>query len=122
MDVKELRIGNIVRIEHQESVQDEYCITGYDLYKMDDGTDIEGTEILGIPLTEDLLKRFGFVYKDGHWRNGVITLNYITTDEWFEFEFCFPFTHWLKNNLKHVHTLQNLYYALCGQELVDLEV
>jgi hypothetical protein len=76
-------------------------------------------DLAPITLTEEILEKMGFLLLEGgFWSKGIIELGYITTDEYFEFEFRFPFTHWHRNALKYVHELQNLYYTLSGEELV----
>ncbi|AGO47465.1 hypothetical protein Phi19:3_gp061 [Cellulophaga phage phi19:3] len=75
-----------------------------------------------IPLTEEWLLKFGFVkndWTDGGtiiyygWQNGAVLLE---TDSNSSF-FILDGKHEEFNNIKHVHQLQNLYFALTGEEL-----
>lgn len=58
-----------------------------------------------IPLTPEWLERFGFKEVDGYWYKGFFALR---NGEYFEI-----IDIWID----HVHQLQNLYYALTGEEL-----
>jgi hypothetical protein len=65
-----------------------------------------------IPLTEEWLLKFGFLKHKGD--NKVFWLND------FEFENDLKWIFWRGNvleNIKHVHQLQNLYFALTNKEL-----
>jgi len=67
-----------------------------------------------IPLTEEWLLKFGFEIKQGRFGNeywGKINL-YTSSDK--KIVFCFD--GYLKG-IKYVHQLQNLYFALTGNEL-----
>jgi hypothetical protein len=64
-----------------------------------------------IKLTEEWLLKFGFEKKESIW-----SLNEIELTSWFTFRFS-------KNPLKlqeidYVHQIQNLYFALTGEELI----
>lgn len=113
--------GNVTTIKRIETDEDEY--SGY----LD--------HCNPIPLTEDWLVKFGFEYKEcsryGHkfimpiadW--GFIVENSFKKETWFfgheyydsgddnldfkSLTFCY--------NLKYVHQLQNIYFALTGEEL-----
>ena len=116
MKANELRIGNLVR--YKESVHNfagkittvtEIVFDTIDLYD-------------AIPLTEECLLKFGFVNKD---------FNYIIDNDRFEFSMMF-YDSWNiyykekesfgrdEINLTgfwKIHELQNLFFALCGEEL-----
>ena len=106
---RELRIGNYVNLitdghEHEPDTF-EWTIEDYEYYET------EMFKILPIPLTEEWLIKFGFV-KDKlevglyHFNDLEIFLpNYFTWKTQFI------------NNIKHVHQLQNLYFALTNEEL-----
>ena len=108
MDAKELRIGNYILFG---VINEPIKITG--------GIDEKNTTIQmakPIPLTEEWLLKFGFV-KDGD----SDTYN-LCTEEYNEM--CIEGYLQSEMNvmdinvtLKHVHQLQNLYFALTGKEL-----
>lgn len=117
MEPNELRISNLVTdldgdvMSISEITKDYVSFSGCNLKS-------RYGKIQPIPLTEDWLIRFGFKrIHDGVWSNGTIELNYVTQDDYYEFEFRFPFSEWMIRKLKFVHLLQNLYFALTGTEL-----
>ncbi len=110
MEAKELRIGNYIMFSKND------CTAGQPVkFEIQDFIVIK--KIRPIPLTEDWLISAGFMQSGRHWTNLVIDLDYITQDDFFEYEIQFPFLDWQKHDLKYVHQLQNLYFALTGEEL-----
>lgn len=120
MKANELRIGNLLDLHGQE----DYKVIGLDpkyitvKHKNHESTD-DGSNLLPIPLTEEWLLKFGFEKDDVGW---VINMNKETQlasgDEdsvWY----IGSSIYWgeVPQNIKHVHTLQNLYFALTGEEL-----
>ena len=112
MNIKELRIGNIIKgftTEEVRSIGDQIV----NLYRVGCYSPVE--------LTEDWLIKFGFkkVQEDKygcHYENeecwvylnhGGFDLELITDDERFN----------LLRTYKYVHQLQNLYFAITGKEL-----
>jgi len=116
MKANELRIGNKVSFEGSivtvNTISDEE-VTFSD-YASFDYPQIE--DISGIELTEEWLNKFS---SDGHYiflndeKGGAIDFsdidNIYLVNEWFE---NFPL-----NKIQYVHSLQNLYFALTGEEL-----
>jgi len=112
MKANELRLGNYLDsageltkvVEIQEDVFYTQCDEKIN-YKS------KWAELKPIPLTEEWLIKFGFV-KD----KTEITLYYKE-----DFEIQLPmYFKWNESHLKtikHVHSLQNLYFALTGEEL-----
>lgn len=121
MKASSLRIGNLLmgsgdtplivtRIFNEDKVGtgkgDPYTVSG------------ESPCLLPIPLTEDWLLKFGFEEKPKYshpkyWKgNYFCNLNgeFYTNNESYEGET-------LSTNIKYVHQLQNLYFALTGEEL-----
>jgi len=118
MKANEIRIGNYVDCVNKrhnekyieiESVTCEKINVEFREYSLSD--------CKPIPLTEDWLLKFGFMTNGNYWTNLVIDLDYITQEDYFEYEIQFPFLDWVKRDLKYVHQLQNLYFALTGEEL-----
>lgn len=111
-ETNEDRIAVVTKIENDGSVDVEFdpssCLKGYDVRYLSP-----------IPLTEELLLKCGFreealdediqTYVFGKW-DFVIHKNYINDDEF-----------WLTGNedciIKYLHQLQNLYFAITGEEL-----
>jgi hypothetical protein len=123
MKANELRIGNWVTVYPQISIQQVVDV-------MCDGINTDKTIrahyglVEPIPLTEEWLLKFGFEIKlDNFNWNAAIGVNEIGdfklslrhTDDfgWFYKSRCTP--------IKYVHQLQNLYFALTGEELTIKE-
>lgn len=71
-----------------------------------------------VKITEEWLLKFGFTgdVNSGFGKDD-IELNYITTDDHFEFEYKTSSKSWMLVPIKYVHQLQNLYFSLTGTEL-----
>lgn len=118
MKAKELRFGNWVEYEKGfhtiTTINFNYCDSHYK------GNEYRHryTKIEPIPLTEDWLIKFGFtkVNKYSYWLDDFlcetiyINLNTRKTTIGSNEEYDI-------NHIKHVHQLQNLYFALTGEEL-----
>tara|TARA_R110001592_G_scaffold268269_3_gene534543 strand:- start:49840 stop:50208 length:369 start_codon:yes stop_codon:yes gene_type:complete len=118
MEVQELRLGNLVnykqtthRIKSVGRIISTIVRLNGDVY------DSGASQIDPIPLTEEWINNFGF---DSSWKKGDFqicttseheygTLYYKSKDNGAAF---------LPVVLKYVHQLQNLYFALTGEELV----
>jgi len=116
MDSKELRIGNLVLDDSIETV-----VNGRLLYHMWDFGHEVSKDIKPIPLTEEWLLKFGFekIKNNGidyELHDCVISVNakwmWTTESNLNEVRTLIP---------THVHTLQNLYFALTGEELTIKE-
>lgn len=120
MKANELRIGNkifFIVCNKEDGKLDEYkeITVGFDDFEF-----IMGNSSLfkGIPLTEELLLRYGFIQEEN---------KYFFTNDTLSISIGICF-HVLSNlgsgeamiktrNLKYLHQLQNLYFALTNQEL-----
>ena len=127
IDEKELRLGNLIRgiyytedfegevIRHGDictviAINDGIQIADHSIY-VDSKSDTEiFSSFQGIPLTEEWLLKFGFL-------NGVLTIthNQIQFTDHAIVRGMTGAVHF--NECKYVHQLQNLYFALTGQEL-----
>ena len=121
IQANELRIGNLVNSkndgiisitnisEKSVAVNDAHCYNH-----------IPVEFISPIPLTEEWLLKLGFKKRKNrhlfHWENKIVISEYKD-----EFEnFFYPKTGYdirFSNEIKYVHQLQNLYFALTGAEL-----
>lgn len=122
MDARELRIGNYVDFEYGEENRTFGFLTTIE--GADDLLGIENGNLKAqpIPLTEEWLLKLGFekygktkLYKNTKGRVSVT----LTSNQFGKFSGSSDF---LLNDfyyipIKHVHQLQNLYFALTGEEL-----
>lgn len=124
MEVKELRINNLIYNDFGEIAH---------IYGVDEKSILTKVKENGwgicfkpkpIPLTEEWFLKFGFTR---HWEDFYNDVIYIkkVTDDYTEFEWgVYPNELGsgiqIKNSikLKYVHQLQNLYFALTGEELI----
>ncbi len=123
MKAEELRIGNWVLDAECEpyyfQVEQISKFVGYDLFAVYRNGSIKTKEPEPIPLTEEWLVKFGFEKVDhihgySFWSLSKSKINkcHINVYE--------HTTTWMGYNIKHVkyvHQLQNLYFALTGEEL-----
>jgi hypothetical protein len=126
MKASELRIGNYVKFDNHED--EYYKVSGCDISELSD--ELIDLNASPIPLTEEWLLKFGFIRHHYDYANDVIYIKNIADNEIDNAEF-----EWgvypnelgsgiqIKNrkSLKYVHQLQNLYFALTGEELVVKE-
>ena len=113
MKATELRIGNLVQYHWNNKMKN---VSVYpDLIK---ALQFENSLYEPIPLTEEWLLKFGFEFYEGEktffndsYERNRVRLNYREDKKIFYWED--------RNNmeLKYVHQLQNLYFALTGEEL-----
>ena len=115
MEANELRIGNYVN--------KYYCVQELDLISCGviDMNDIEDLasyisldlkNVKPIPLTEEWLVKFGFEKLEG-WDN----MYYFQIGNFQVYEYNVSGYDYDGFNIKHVHQLQNLYFALTNKEL-----
>jgi hypothetical protein len=120
----ELRLNNIIDfVDFTKSIREGKvtCITAYKV-TLNERDPIKPVNLMPIPLTEEWLLKFGFKESGRdiniiHWYNGVIYLN--------SYELDFN-GYWLRYyrgrihcKINYVHQLQNLYFALTGEELTQ---
>lgn len=121
MEAKELRIGNYVY--YQGNVEKCFSLrnSGVDFYrgKTKNGIITQGyvyDAIQPIPLTEEILLKCGFIRR---WNAPAMLINYgelqsVFTINIVKNEFYFTYGDL---QVKHLHQLQNLYFALTNEEL-----
>jgi hypothetical protein len=135
MKVTDFRIGNLVRDKKTGVVMRVSDLTSED-GTIHNASDIcgyvidrlkfplpDGWEIEPIPLTEKWLLRMGFV-SSGHWQGNPSTYtikDFTLVTESIQGPFYYDTTKtgaWFTGaKLQYVHQLQNLYFALTGQEI-----
>jgi len=124
MKAKELRIGNYIL--HEPTIDDweEIIVTLPSLLQVD----ISPESYCGIPLTEEWLLKFGFEKDTYASTNRWILYNHDEGEVLFEISGSdsygwvriFTTTNGIEDtdtHFKYVHQLQNLYFALTGEEL-----
>lgn len=112
MKATELMIGNWVKLFSCEDFIEEI---GKEYIETTSFRKVSIKDVSGIPLTPEWVERFGFELN----KDGVFVLN----------KFCIEdreaeenrFGSWMNNNylmeVKFIHQLQNLYFAITGKEL-----
>lgn len=125
MEVRELRIGNLVTVQAKD-LDDNPAPMILELKHIDFMRILSGNnKALPIPLTEEWLIKLGFKKKGSHYyeipNNQVLELEYIKTNlgEFYQIitkRLVEPRTA-VGNKFKYVHQLQNLFFALTGTEL-----
>jgi hypothetical protein len=114
MKASELRIGNLIT----DIDGDVFNIKQENLCDFANGF----INVEPIPLTEEWLLKFGFTRHHADYSNGVIYIKNVPDNNEFEWG-AYPNELGsgiqIKNRklLKYVHQLQNLYFALTGEEL-----
>ena len=124
LTAQELRIGNLVQIvKYWKDFYDENYFIPKEI-NLDDLRAINNFKDIAkpIPLTEEWLLKFGFEkdkYDYFHHIKSKIIIGHTTTDEFFEYEYLTGFQDSQTEmcELKYIHQLQNLYFALNCQEL-----
>jgi hypothetical protein len=125
MKANELRIGNLVdlgnRIAKVTEIYPLACMVA-DLEQTQDT--LESYErVTGIPLTEEWLLKFGFITKGVHYNFTLenieiaSAIRVISTNGRGKFYLDGDIPEWMKIKLEYVHQLQNLYFALTGEEI-----
>lgn len=109
MKASELRIGNF--IENTDSQMASYMVVNADVIKQNEHTMYSSLE--PISLTEKWLLKFGFVFDINLWHNRIALY---PQKNGFSYNVNF-FEHENLEDVLFVHTLQNLYFALTGEEL-----
>ena len=120
MKANELRIGNWIHNPVQ-GVDFKDCVIALSEINFEDGNKIKDDKyrFQPIPLTPEWLERFGF---DGYEESGYFEKRgfffYVGTCKDGSYYLEHPDSgHLVGQPIKHVHQLQNLYFALTGEEL-----
>lgn len=125
MKAQELRIGNLIQLyrKAEDKEMSTHSVCGIEnvpdigwMVELEDGFYINTDKgIEPIPLTEEWLVKLGFEKSHGEWieRNEMVMLSYFATG----LHLSSSDSGMLSIELKYVHQLQNLYFALTGEEL-----
>jgi len=132
MKATELRIGNILNYQIGSSIEQgivtaishKIIVIDYKTnYKTDTNPDYENNyRLIPIPLTEEWLLKFGFEIRRDHWYwlgNYFAIVNepaYKEQEEYWVWQ-VYDEGGVDMPHFKYVHQLQNLYFALTGEEL-----
>lgn len=113
MDVKELRVGNYIAWRNFYSSPEVAGIINGDEDRING---VKACYFNGIPLTEEWLRSFRFDKPAHSWCGDKFHLSNYDKDEslW-----CVAINknNAIVANIKYVHELQNLYFAIAGKEL-----
>ena len=116
MKANEMRIGNWYDSGH---FGDYYQMTGKDIWEFE--ADPIDDIYYPIPLTEEWLLKFGFKYNsDKGWlsiKTKKLFIGYNIKYEYFKITELDEQVGIIKRSIKDVHSLQNLYHSLTGEEL-----
>jgi hypothetical protein len=109
----ELRVGNWITSQYKEK---PFKVTGGLIAAMDDGMDEYSLE--GIPLTWEIFEKCGFIEKRTKWR-AMYKKSDVTIDvsNIGGITFYYLFGRHGVIVVSYLHQLQNLYFALTGEEL-----
>ena len=125
MEAKELRMGNLLLTYYDYLVEVEFIHKNhFDCRELTTGIVVFNAKYKPIPLTEEWLLKFGFervtptengydndyAYELKNFGRIALENGVLIPDQYY-------FLDGLDFNLKHVHELQNLYYALTKKEL-----
>ena len=129
MTANELRIGNLIigtNVYEGKVLTFERFNSDLDVIFFSDGSKWDSGEFIEdikpIPLTEEWLLKFGFIRHHSDYSNGIIYIKNVpdnTEFEWGVYPNELGSGIQIKNRilLHYVHQLQNLYFALTGEEL-----
>jgi len=116
IDSKQLKQGNKLYFNGQITTVQEILSESVIAYLHADGSDEEYSysEVMPIPLSPEVLDKCGYVFQDNGedfdtWTNKIELWQH---DEGFCHSYCFGM------EVNSLHQLQNLHYALTGEELI----
>jgi hypothetical protein len=132
MKATELRIGNHISghfnynedgepmwIECKVLALDSVDLTEHEIWVEANGFNETYYDFKGIPLTEEWMLKFGFEKINGNYEKGMILLHGNLKTGTIDFLLHEPHSGKLHLTiLDYVHQLQNLYFALTGEELI----
>ena len=119
MEAKELRIGNWINVTFSSIVKQQVVDCMCDSVNTKCHESLPFDFIEPIPLTEEWLLKFGFIkrneYEFDFWQNSMWKLKEYKKKKYYILFHCSDEVDCTL--IKYVHQLQNLYFALTGEEL-----
>jgi hypothetical protein len=121
MNANQLRVGNWVFMSWAKEPKD----TGYHRYQFNFDLVCDIEHLHPLPLTEEWLFKFGFYETTKeHYVSGLYTINkpdgfYINKETMCYCDIDYEGTTHDRIKIQYVHQLQNLYFALTGEELTE---
>lgn len=121
MKAQELRIGNLIKLTDNT----EFKVVGIHIYGLDVENELERTycefeEFEGIPITEEWLLKFGWVWneecKSYEYKDIRMNLDYRDISNSYTM-FNYVTKSIVCERIYYVHQLQNLHFALTNEEL-----
>jgi len=123
MKANELRIGNWVLFSEDSTVFEVKSIEEkwLELHNEEETSWISSEELGPIPLTEEWLLKFGFEKTENGWLRLTVCndWSYLYWERLAGFSLSVDKHGISLPYIKNVHQLQNLYFALTGEELTD---
>lgn len=129
MNAKELRIGNIVEVNHYEygdmyasvtSINDvgDLCLHLLDERFTKEEYECTMNEVNPIPITDELLLKIRFKKQENdNFINGCSSIHPINLTEWAFLANTNSYKTEIRKNILYVHELQNIYYTATNKEL-----
>lgn len=112
----ELRVGNWIFIDNGEKPKYAYQVTAHDIEEIEGN----GEDCFPIPLTEEKLLKSGFIQiEDEEMNSGWYRKTSTNSDNFiiWNFDGVLTLNGYSDAPLLYLHQLQNLYYAITGNEL-----
>ncbi len=117
MNIRDLRVGNLILFAEDSTIFEvtEISEYGVNVKNEEEETYIEIDSFEGIGITEDWLIKFGFKSVAGNYEfnNGTTNIVFYKNEIYESIEGQWK---WYPH-IRHIHQLQNLYFALTGEEL-----
>lgn len=114
MNSRDLRVGNWLKYNNRLVIVDEILFEGINLTH--EGAEYKYEDLKPIELTEEILLKWGGML---HGIEYIIKARALPIKIRFNsgIAYCEFANVYLGDSIKHLHQLQNLYYALCNEEL-----
>jgi hypothetical protein len=111
MKASELRVGNYVKFKGCDDKP-------FKVFRIDTTESSTFTTAEPIPLTEEWLLRFGFEQEYKSQMHSVYFLNGLSYYFWYKTNKQYAQFYSAQIEINYIHQLQNLYFALTGEELI----
>lgn len=99
---------------YSELNKQNFCATPEDIFNISQNNSCAS----GIPLTPEILEKCGFIERGSLYSNGMGNALFFDFHKSnMHMAFYGGYMPIIKSNIKYLHSMQNLYYALTGEEL-----